>query len=514
MFEELVTALAVLDRDVSDADRVDQLTALERVKAACAAAQARVTADFAASQEQVAHEWRQRAQECADSSDFDGWVAAREQARQASVNEAADGRFTSSRRARRREAEFGVAGQVALARRESPSRGSQHLGMALALVHRLPRTLDALEVGAVSEWRAELVVRECAILTPEQQTLLDAELFDTLGVDGVGRLGDRELTRRVRAIAYRLDAESVMARARGAQGDRRVTIRPAPDTMCYLTAYLPVAQGVAVHAALVVAAATARAGGDERGKGQVMADTLVERVMGQATAAAVPVEVQVVITDRALFTNAFAPHPERSGETPAQIPGYGTVPAAWARDLIRPLYHDPADTVDNHAGERADDRPDDRPDAAMVWLRRLYVDPDDGSLVAMDSHRRTFTGGLRKFLIARDGTCTTPWCDAPIAHLDHIVPHTQGGPTTADNARGTCVRCNLTKEHPGWSAVVEPPDRPPGSVGRRRPRTVRLTTPTGHTYPSPAPPLLPGRPPPDLHPRGLLDLHYETLLAG
>ncbi|MEP6632246.1 MAG: HNH endonuclease, partial [Lapillicoccus sp.] len=82
------------------------------------------------------------------------------------------------------------------------------------------------------------------------------------------------------------------------------------------------------------------------------------------------------------------------------------------------------------------------------------------------------------------------------------------------NARGTCVRCNLTKEHPGWGAAVEPSDSPPGSIRLRGPRTVILTTPTGHTYPSHAPPVLPGRPPPDLYPSGPLDLHYETLLAS
>ncbi|MEP6630121.1 MAG: HNH endonuclease, partial [Lapillicoccus sp.] len=219
MFENLVTELTRLDcvaALASDAQRVDQLEVLERVKAACAAAQARVTAEFAASQERVAQEWRARAKECADSSDFDGWVAAREQARHATVEGvdgagnggvevrgAGDGRHGrgGGSRSRRAGASFGVAGQVALARRESPSQGSRHLGMALALVHRLPHTLDALGAGAVSEWRAEIVVRETAVLAAEQQTAVDAELFETLGINGVGRLGDRELARRVRAIA-------------------------------------------------------------------------------------------------------------------------------------------------------------------------------------------------------------------------------------------------------------------------------------------------------------------------
>ncbi len=97
--------------------------------------------------------------------------------------------------------------------------------------------------------------------------------------------------------------------------------------MCRLTAHVPLAQAVAAQAALTSAADSARAGGDPRRKGQVMADTLVERITGQERADAVPVEVQLVITDESLF---------QRGEVPAQVPGYGTVPAAWARTLLHP----------------------------------------------------------------------------------------------------------------------------------------------------------------------------------
>ena len=44
-----LAGLALLDDDVSDAERIDQLRALEELKAAAAAAQARVTADLAES---------------------------------------------------------------------------------------------------------------------------------------------------------------------------------------------------------------------------------------------------------------------------------------------------------------------------------------------------------------------------------------------------------------------------------------------------------------------------------
>jgi hypothetical protein len=123
-------------------------------------------------------------------------------------------------------------------------------------------------------------------------------------------------------------------------------------------------------------------------------------------------------------------------------------------------------------------------DAGKVFVRRLYTDPDTGQLVAMESTRRVFAGNLRRMLVLRDGACRTPWCGAPIRHGDHVTDFADGGPTSLPNAQGLCERCNQTKALPGWSAEVL--DATPGR------HTVRTTTPTGHTYDSTAPPMLPG----------------------
>src|SRR6476469_5672068 len=290
--EALVSALSrVGSDDESDQVRVDQLAVLERVKSAVAAAQVRVTAAFVYSQEQVAQAWSQRARECSAAGDFDGWRDAREHARAASFDddEGSDGgeQGGSPRRLRLRHCRpsglTGVAAQVALARHESPFRGAGHVRLALALTRQMPHTLAALEAGELSEWRAQIIVRETAVLTSEQRSLVDAEVVGD-PARPVGALGDRELARRVRAVAYRTGDASVMARAAQAEADRRVTLRPAPDTMAYLTALLPVAQAVAAHPALVAAADSARAAGDDRGKGQVMADTPGNRLTGQDSA--------------------------------------------------------------------------------------------------------------------------------------------------------------------------------------------------------------------------------------
>jgi hypothetical protein len=141
-----------------------------------------------------------------------------------------------------------VAGEVALARRDSPARGGRHLGFAKALVHEMPYTLAALQSGALSEWRATLIVRESACLDVEDRRTLDAELCaDVSTLEG---MGDARITAAAKEIACRLDAQAVVDRAAKAEADRTVTIRPAPDCMTYVTALLPVAQGVGVYAAL------------------------------------------------------------------------------------------------------------------------------------------------------------------------------------------------------------------------------------------------------------------------
>ncbi|MFC6287257.1 hypothetical protein, partial [Nocardioides sp. GCM10027114] len=276
--------LAEVPRDrISDAERVDLITELERLKAAAAAAQAKLTADLDASQ--------RAAQEAA------GLPA--------------------------RRVGVGIAAQVGLARRESPNRGAQHLGLAKVLVHEMPCTLARLTAGDVSEWRATLLARETACLTREHRAYVDQQLCaDTATLSG---LGDRAVVAAAQKLAIKLDQEAVVRRRAKAHDERRVSLRPAPDTMTWLTALLPVEQGVAAFAALTRAADGARASGDERGRGQVMADTLVERVTGQTLADEVPVGVNLVITDTALFDG---------DPTPAHVDGYGPVPAAWARDLI------------------------------------------------------------------------------------------------------------------------------------------------------------------------------------
>ncbi|WP_210769253.1 HNH endonuclease [Occultella kanbiaonis] len=120
------------------------------------------------------------------------------------------------------------------------------------------------------------------------------------------------------------------------------------------------------------------------------------------------------------------------------------MPAEWIRDLLTGGDEDGSDP------------------RAEIWLRRLYTSPSGAELVSMDSQARRAPAGLARFVTARDRTCRTPWCDAPIRHIDHVHGHADGGETTADNLQGLCEACNYAKQAPGWRA--SPTTAPTGDI--------------------------------------------------
>ncbi|APX00635.1 hypothetical protein BWQ92_01890 [Arthrobacter sp. QXT-31] len=397
-------------------------------------------------------------------------------------------------RKRHRETGLGVAEQIALARGESPHRGGRLLGMAKALVIEMPHTLTALDTGRLSEEKAMHVVKETAVLTVEDRAAVDEELAaDTGTFDGVGTRG---VIAAVKAAAIRRDPRSVTQRASHAATERGVSLRPAPDCMTYLTALLPAHEGVAAYTALSAHADALRSAGDPRSKNQAMADTLVESVTGTPGGIS-GIDINLVMTDRTLL---------QADSEPARLTGYGTVPAAWARELLNPEQASERGGEESHGQGRCPEGSSQqasgqatvgRQDASgsnasgskaghkdtvkelKIWLRRLYTAPDTGDLVAMDSKRRLFPPPLRRFIQVHDDTCRTPYCDAPIRHHDHIIPWHNNGPTSITNGAGLCEACNHTKELPGWKAQPRPGPR----------HTIEITTPTGHTYHSTAPPL-------------------------
>lgn len=351
-----------------------------------------------------------------------------------------------------------VGSQLGLARRISPRLGTRFLGVSRAM-DEMPHTAAALRAGVIGEWQATQLVAESAFLS-----LADRQTVDDAIKHLLGKTSDRRLAGAARAAAYRADPEAFVARRAKAERERRVSLRPAPDCMTLLTALLPMADGVACQAALNGAGPAGP--DDRRGKGQLMADALVERITGRparlaptmAPAAASetePGEQRARDTKPSVAVHLLVPMESLTGDAEGHLDGFGPIPADVVREFLA-----------EH-------------EAVGGLIRRVFTVPETGELVAMDSRARAFPGLLAAFVRLRDQVCRTPFCGAQIKHIDHVQPVAQGGETCVHNAAGDCARCNYAKEHPDLQVTgnadryvvrtrgIEATSRAPDPPGRR-----------------------------------------------
>jgi len=117
---------------------------------------------------------------------------------------------------------------------------------------------------------------------------------------------------------------------------------------------------------------------------------------------------------------------------------------------------------------------------------------DGPSTVVSVSHRRTFTGAVRRAIEVRDRHCQHPaGCDVPAdrCDVDHIVPHCRGGPTSQFNGRLQCPTHNRHADRHDHDAVALPA-RP---VTPRHRIRARIRWRIRHEHPEEYLPL--GRPP-------------------
>lgn len=389
--------------EVGDAERIDRIARLERLKAAAAALQVAESVRFAQSQA--------------------------EQQLAADVHPDRIGR--------------GIADQLGLACHVSGFEAARRLGVARALWFDLPQTFELLTTGAISAYVASLVVTETRHLDAGARRQVDAKVVAA----GISTMGVRSAAACARRHAYQADPQGYLQRGRTERQNRRVGLRAAPDTMSVLSGYLPVEHGVACLKSLRAATDKLKADGDRRTRDQIMADTMVERLTGSASAFDVDVEVQIMMPIDSLL--------DPNDPTPAEVAGYGPLPTGIAREIL--------------AGTRG-----------RLWWRRLFTAPPTRHIVSGDPFRRRFDGFLKELITMRDRGCRDPFCDAPIRHLDHIHRHSAGGSTSYSNGRGVCERGNYAREMPGWRIDLL-------TDGMKVPHAVKITTPTGHSYVSRAP---------------------------
>jgi hypothetical protein len=310
---------------------------------------------------------------------------------------------------------------------------------AYSLVERHPAVLRAVERGRLALSAARAIAVETSHLEGESMIRLADEIIAEEAVD--------ILPGKVRQLAERrvieIDPDAAERRSRKERADRHVRLVPAGADMAYLDAYLPVEQAASCWRALHDHATAQRATGDSRTVSRLICDTLVERVTGAACADELKTDICLVMSDATLLG---------LGEGAAQLVGAGPITASLARRLAT---------------------------SGNAWVRRLFTDPVDASVTAMDSRRRRVDGSLRQAVLVADHHCRGINCASPIREIDHVREYSRGGTTSFGNSQGLSKACHIMRDHPGMRVAADPQSR-----------MTTWRTPTGLVHTSLPPPAL------------------------
>ncbi|MHA7239197.1 HNH endonuclease signature motif containing protein [Arthrobacter sp. TMS1-12-1] len=321
---------------------------------------------------------------------------------------------------------------------------------SLTLAGELTNTLAALEKGEICPGRASVIVEQSRTLPDESVVPFETEILKV-----AGNLNRPRLTARCRRLRETLHPETLTARRVRAAADRCVVFEPDRDGMAWLSAYLPAEQALALHTSVDAAARALRSGDDPRTLPQLRADVLADMLLGaggltgadsSASQGVRPPTAKIVVTVPVFSLMGLT-------EEPAELEGYGPIPADTARKLA------------------AD---------ATSWMR-LLTHPYTGAVLGPDRTRYRPSEDLRTWVQLREKTCSFYGCSRPASRcdLDHLMSWGDDGSTSADNLFPVCRRHHMIKHQTDWT----PSPDPDGGLA--------WLSPGGRTYTTPP------EPPPD-----------------
>ena len=416
-----------------------------------------------------------------------------------------------------------VACEVAKACRVAVVTAGTRVATATRAVTDHPEVLALVGSGRVSMAGLNRVVAETLLLDPPARPEVDAGLAADARRRSLtpGELG-RCAARRVLAA----DPEAATRRVRRARARRDVRLLDPVDGTAAVLALLRAEEAQAVWEGLDTAARALRNGGDERALDQLRADLFLEQLLGRSLVpvlgpapvwrrqhgvepafecTAPPADWQQqpdpTLEDSAWdqYAPAAAQAPVSAAERPpllgrlqarrdvevqvvvslatvlglddepGLLRGYGAVPADTIREIV--------DVAGATGG--------------ATRLRRLFCDPTDGRLLAMESSAELFRGGLAQFARWRDQHDRLT--GGPIGDLDHVRDRRYGGRTAAANAQALGTLNNrVVKNDPRVQvhAVPVEPQHDGLDAYRAHAPDIRWTLPSGQQHVSRPPPAL------------------------
>ncbi|WP_230672315.1 HNH endonuclease signature motif containing protein [Rathayibacter sp. Leaf248] len=370
--------------------------------------------------------------------------------------------------------ERSIRAEFAVALRVSEASASRSLEQAQLLVEDLPMTRAAL-AGARILWESGRIV--CAVA--DTLPVASRAAFDERAARLAVSLTPTQLRRALARLREELHEQPLAERHRRAREDRAVWITPEIDGMATLSALLPAPTAIGALARLDRLARTLREGRagagehgdqrrdepcDDRTLAQLRADALADLLCDGDVSGTSPGEpgAPTFVPGVRAEIRLTLPATTAAGldDSPADLDGYGPVPADVARELV----------------------------AGGASFTRVATDPGAGTVVSVGRTLRVPPPGMRLHLQLRDQTCRFPGCTRPASRTeaDHAVEWRHGGETALRNLASLCVAHHHVRHGDRWTYVLHPDG------------TADWTTPTGRrvtTRPGPVPGAPPGSDP-------------------
>jgi hypothetical protein len=371
----------------------------------------------------------------------------------------------------------GLAGEcarheVGAALRLSPQTAWRRTRVAAELVGRLPETVGRLRAGEICYWQACAVAEGVRELPDGAAAAVQDRVL--------GRAAEQTVAETRRAVARAVaavDPAGAAGRHERAVRERRIERSPLPEAMEGWFVAVPAHTAAQAWQVLTRRARRRqrrirRERGLDPGLDALRVDTLVEAILHPGCADPTggdPAGEGVGDGPGPLTRSGAVPRCRCGGaqtaavvvdlptllglaERPGELPGYGPVPAAVARELAR-----------------------DRD-----WVRWL-TDPVSGALLDRGGRRYRPGDRLRRFVAAAHGRCGFPGCSQPAdrCDTDHRVTFRRGGRTVRVNLGPLCRSHHNAKTHGRWRVRL---DEDSG--------VLTWTSPLGKTYTKSIDPIL------------------------
>ena len=314
--------------------------------------------------------------------------------------------------------------------------GEVYAGSLMSLGFHLksfPLTAEALETGRISVHHARELFDLIAPLDPR----VAAEVEPTL-IDLAVRLTLGKFRKRARSVVAAADPESFTEKAKAAEKQRRVAFYGEPDGQATVAITGPAAAARAIYLALDSLAGPGIAG-DDRGVDERRFDAAFNLACDTLQRDDLPKRHRRFVSLGVTMTLEAA---LGLSETPAELAGYGPIPAYAARELF---------------------------DSAE-W-RAFIIDAATAHLTALGSKGHDLTPRAQDFIEARDQTCSWVTCDMPASRCDteHAIPWPDGA-SDPTNCGPVSRRHHNAKTRGHWRMVRHPDGQ------------VDWTSPLGFTY--------------------------------